>query len=160
MENCKILTPKDKGIIPDYVHLFNKVLNEISPFYDNSEIQKARKKNTHEYIVSHLSPNPDSRFIGHFTNQTLDGLLIEGFDDLDGDRTVVNWVMAKYKGLGIGTCLIEDCISRAKSEFKNVVAVGVSRKNVDAIKLYENLGFIFGKTYNKGTMRTMGYIFD
>ncbi len=114
----RILTPKDKIIVPDYVGLFDRVLEEISPFYNEEAIRETKSRYTQEYIENNLRSDSE-RFIGHFTGTSLDGLLIEGFDNLDGNRTVIRWVMAGKKGKGIGTDLIMDCISRAKREHKD-----------------------------------------
>lgn len=157
MQNCRILNSDDRIIIPSYVQLFNRVLTEISPFYDPSLIQESREKYVPDYIESKLVPNSERRFIGHFTDQRLDGILIEGFDNLDGPRTTINWVMAETKNSGIGTQLIEDCIDRAKSEHKFVVALVVPENNILAIRLYKKLGFIQSDIYNNETMRLMGY---
>jgi ribosomal protein S18 acetylase RimI-like enzyme len=157
MEDCKILTPNDGIIVPNYVELFNEVLDEISPFYDKTSIQDARDKYTREYIVAHLSPNKDKRFVGHFNNQNLDGLLVEGFKSDTPNRTEINWVMASQKGMGIGTTLIQDCINRARAEAQDMVVLGVSTKNIQARKLYEKLGFVSGGKYKGGTMEVMGH---
>ncbi|PIN80392.1 hypothetical protein COV13_03655 [Candidatus Woesearchaeota archaeon CG10_big_fil_rev_8_21_14_0_10_32_9] len=158
----KILTPQDTLIVPKYVHLFNKVIDEISPFYTSKTIQEAKVLYTQEYIVNHLNSPSEIRFIGHFSDQNLDGLLIERFDKLDGNRTTINWVLAGEKGLGIGSELILDCISRAKNENKDNVTLVVAVENTLARKLYRKLGFISGGVYtskNKDSLELMGYVF-
>jgi GNAT superfamily N-acetyltransferase len=151
---CRIITPKDELVVSDYARILHKVIDEISGFYEGTDIiEKARQKYTPEYIQSHLM-DPEIRFIGHFDDDTLDGILIEGFrSDSDEKKTGIYWVMADTKNKGIGTELITDCVSRARSEDKDVVILGVAAKNLKAIKLYERLGFIVGRVYNKNSIK-------
>ena len=161
MNQCRILTPTDENLIPAYVELFNDILTEISLMYPPSVIKEARERYTSQHICDHLQPNPDLRFIAHETNQTLDGLLIEGFDQLDGERTTIKWVLAAQKGRGIGTQLIQDCIQRAAGEGKDVVSLGVAVENHAARRLYQRLGFISGGRYTNShnqKMEVMGYL--
>ncbi len=88
MQTCKILTTDDKILIPDYLRIFNKVLSEISHFYDDAIIQQARARYTEDYVLNQLSSH-DRKFAAHFANQTLDGVLIEGFDDPTLNRTSI-----------------------------------------------------------------------
>lgn len=90
----------------------------------------------------------------------MSGILIEGFNNLQGARTTINWVVAKQKRRGIGTKLILNCLDRARIEEKDMVALGVSKDNTAAIKLYERLGFVHGGDYDDGKMEVMGYFFD
>jgi ribosomal protein S18 acetylase RimI-like enzyme len=158
----RILTLSDELLVPDVSQLFGRVLSEITPSYDQKTIDEARARYTPEEISRYLAPDLDKRFIGYFDDRTLDGLLIEGFDHKDGNRTTINWVMAGEKGKGIGTKLILDCLERARTEGKDNVTLGVSTKNVDARRLYEKLGFVSGGTFeNKHglQMKLMGYVF-
>jgi GNAT superfamily N-acetyltransferase len=158
----RILTPEDRPIVPAYVALFNKVLDEIGQFYNTATLQDARNHYTAAYVSSHLTPDQERRFIGHFSRERLNGILIESFDK-EENRTGINWVMAEEKGKGIGTSLIQDCIGRAKEEGKSHIALAVSQTNNSARKLYERLGFISGGKYlNKHElpMELMGYLFD
>lgn len=146
MENCRILTPGDAELIPSYLQILRNGLDEIEPFYTRGEIANALALYTPNYVANHLRPNKEKRFVGHFKRDSLDGILIEGFDQQKGEgfvvnRALINWVIAQTKGEGIGTALIRDCIERAEEESKDVVSLVVSRQNQDAIRLYKKLGF-------------------
>ena len=159
MSTCRILTPSDEILIPQYLGILNQGLEELSVFSNPSKIQETRRIYTPKYVRWNLPPDSEKRFIGHFEDTTLDGILIEGFDNLGQVRTTLNWVVAKQKRKGIGTQLIMDCIARAQHEKRDVVVLGVSKKNVQAIRLYERLGFIHGGDYDNGEMEVMGYPF-
>jgi len=157
MSTCRILIPSDEILIPQYLEILNQGLGEISAFYDPSKIEKTRERYTQDYVRHNLAPGSERRFIGHFEAETLDGILIEGSDNLGAVRTTLNWVIAKQKRRGIGTQLIRDCIARAQHERRDVVVLGVSKKNVQAIRLYERLGFMHGESYDGGKMEIMGH---
>lgn len=159
MEICKILTLNDRIWIPEYSRIFNDGLDSVSNLYEGTVIENARRKYTSEFIHDHLVPNDENRFIGHFTGNELDGILIEGFDEMNGIRTSIDWIIADKKGRGIGTRLISDCLARAKNEKKDMVALMVSNKNKRARELYTSLGFKSGGPSQDGTMEVMGYLF-
>jgi len=140
----KILTPSDKVIIPDFLEIFHDQLSNSRKLYEGDHAEKARKTYTHEFIEVNLD-NSNKKFIGHYENGSLDGLLIEQKFDLDfnGRMAGIQWVMAKYTGRGVGTELINDTIRRAEENNYDVVGLNVARKNEDAIRLYKKLGFEF-----------------
>jgi GNAT superfamily N-acetyltransferase len=145
MQQSRILTPDDEVLVPSYIDILNRGLDSVNSLYKGTTLQDAREKYTENFMVRHLPPNLKNRFIGHFTEDTLDGILIEGL----GEKcTTLNWVVANQQGKGIGTLLIEDFISRAKKEKKETIQLAVSINNGDAKKLYEKLGFVSGKDQN------------
>ena len=159
---CRILTPEDSGLIPVYLEIFVSRLKNIAPLYPQEEIEKAITLYTQEFVQQHLVPNRKKRFAGHFNRDSLDGILIEGFDKVNAgtNRTLINWVMARQSGLGIGSALVEDCIQRAKIEKKQVVALAVSLQNKSAQRLYEKLGFKADITYNEDRMLLMNFYIE
>ncbi|MBT3865812.1 GNAT family N-acetyltransferase [Candidatus Woesearchaeota archaeon] len=158
MQTCRILVSDDAVLVPDYVAMFHKALRDVRHLYDESPLERSKNKYTEEYIERNLGTNSKNRFVAHFTDESLDGLLIEGFDSLNGERTTIDWVIAEVKSRGIGTRLIKDCIARAKVENKDMVALSVSKKNIEARRLYEKLGFRSGGSSFNGTMEVMGYL--
>ncbi|MBI2107094.1 GNAT family N-acetyltransferase [Candidatus Woesearchaeota archaeon] len=155
---CRILTQEDKALIPVYLELFSSRLRDIASLYPEGKIEEAIAQYTQDFMQQHLTPNKSKRFVGHFTNDSLDGILIEGFDEPFGiQRTLINWVMARQSGLGIGTALAEDCIQRARKEGKQVVSLVVSSGNVGAQRVYSRLGFKPDSIYDEGRMVLMNY---
>lgn len=161
IKECRVLTPEDSELIPIYLELFASGLKEIANLYSQKKIEETQALYTPEFVKQHLAPNRKKRFVGHFTRDSLDGILIEGFDETTGiNRTLINWLIARQSGLGVGSALVEDCIQRAKAERKNVVALGVSQQNKRAQSLYEKLGFKTDIPYDEGRMLLMNYFIE
>ncbi len=155
MQKSRILTPDDEVLVPSYIEILNEGLKSVNHLYEGPTIQEAMKKYTEDFMVHHLPSNSQNRFIGHFTEDSLDGILIEGYGN---KSTTLNWVVADQKGKGIGTLLIEDFISRAKEEKKETIQLAVSINNPGAKRLYERLGFVPGKKQEYGSLEVMGII--
>jgi ribosomal protein S18 acetylase RimI-like enzyme len=156
MGNCRILTPKDRNYIFDYLDLLIEGFEEIEHMYSPEEKREILKMYSHDFILSNLEPNSKKRFVGYFTDNNLDGILIEGFDrngkNNEINRTLINWIMSQQKRQGIGTALITDCIERAIKEKRDVVSLGVSENNKDASRLYKKLGFETDKPYGENML--------
>lgn len=151
------MTPQDALIIPEYVRMFNRGLDQLSAFYGPDHLQSVRDYHNERSMVERLGKSIYDTYVGHFLGDQLDGLLIEGHDNLDGRRTVIKWAVADPQGRGTGRELIQDCIYRSRSSCKEVIALGVSVENTAAIRLYERLGFVHGDTFREGRMLQMGY---
>tara|TARA_Y100000310_G_scaffold275570_1_gene292180 strand:- start:1422 stop:1913 length:492 start_codon:yes stop_codon:yes gene_type:complete len=150
MKTCKILTHNDEIIIPDFVQILNQGLDEIEDLYKGNQIKKARRIDVGN-IISNLN-NKDKRFVGHFTDDYLDGILIEKQDEAYTDTNDIGWLVAKEKGKGIGSKLLLDCIERTKQRNQKFLALGVSRYNEKAIDFYKKHGFEFDIDYDEGNM--------
>ena len=139
----KVLTEKDRQIIPAYSGILRARMEDISHFYSGTPIvQETLDKYNSEYLARCLSGKEDSRLVGHFSDNNLDGILIEGFkSEGQYDITVLRWIMANQSGRGIGGRLITNSISRARAENKAGLQLVVAKENLDAQRLYNKLGF-------------------
>lgn len=139
----KIITEKDRQIIPAYSGILRARMQDIAHFYSGTPIvQETLDKYTKEYLSRCLSGKEGSRLVGHFSDSSLDGILIETFKREEPyDITVLGWIMANKSGLGIGSRLITDSIQRARAENKAGLQLVVANENLDAQRLYGKLGF-------------------
>ncbi len=162
IRECRQLGPKDEELVDLYVTILNKGLDDIEHMYVGDTIAKARKRYTSEYILSNLGENGKERYMGHFTNDCLDGILIESPYDkevpgLTKQRTDIEWVVAYKSGQKIGRRLIEDCIGRARHRGDDAVALVVSADNEKAVALYKKLEFIENMTIKEKNLKFMIY---
>jgi RimJ/RimL family protein N-acetyltransferase len=151
MENCKILTPNHKILIPNILNILNKGFNDIEEFYDCDCVGKARQKYNQQYLRENMGQG-NERFIGHFTMNNLDGLLVEKKDNTYDDVNNISWLFTKNRGKGIGSNLVNDCIKRTINSGQKYISLGVSKNNLGAIKFYEKMGFKFDSEYDDGHM--------
>ncbi len=71
-------------------------------------------------------------------------------DEMKGDEFVVETLVVDpaYRGMGIGTALLQKAEERAKSMGKRTMSLGVIGENVGAIRLYERLGYRTTQTWD------------
>ncbi|MFH2028910.1 MAG: GNAT family N-acetyltransferase [Nanoarchaeota archaeon] len=160
MSESRLLIPEDSGLVPLVYGIFSRRLDEIEPLYSGDIVEKARKRYTPDYFMECLKPDSEDKILGHFTDESLDGILIGGFDvDYSSgnpiDRSIIRWIMADVSGKGIGSSLINCAIDRAKSQDYDVMALILSAKNKGAKRLYEKMGFNIIFAYNNDTMYLM-----
>lgn len=164
-KETKILTSEDTKVIPVFLDIFRRRLRDIGPFYEGTPlIQEAREIYTPQYIASCLNgERDDSRFIGHFQDGILDGLLIEGSrtEEFQGEKfplTILKWVMTRQEGQGIGGALIDNCLQRARVEKKAGVQLMFARDN-PVSGIYRSRGFEepFDHPDYNGIIKIMNY---
>lgn len=142
--NCRVLEEKDGEIIPIYLDIVQTGLEGLRGKYSSpKEIADAMRKYSQNYLAQQLTSKGDCRLIGAFRENSLDGVLIEGFRRQDPyNLTRINWMFARTPGAGIGTSLLHDIKSRAEAEGNDIVELLVSEKNPGAKRLYAREGFI------------------
>lgn len=148
MENCRILTPKDAVFLPQYVQILRTGLDKIAQVDERSKIDETVALYTEEYLQRFLQANQENRLVGHFDGKSLDGILIEGKNTIDFDQlgikdniTLIKWIVSQQSGNGIGSELLQDCITRAKYENKDAVALSVAERNQNARRIYQKYNF-------------------
>jgi len=160
MSECRVLGVGDEHLLEDFVAIYRRGIVDLS---GQSYVRpKALQSRTLQAWKDKLLPCSEKRLVAHFTSDVLDGILIEGFDAVGEEvsRTLLKWVFARYKGGGVGTSLITDCVERARFEQKDVVSLGVATQNTAARRLYEKLGFKFDGFYADKRMVLMHYFIN
>ncbi|MDR0696603.1 MAG: ribosomal protein S18-alanine N-acetyltransferase [Christensenellaceae bacterium] len=73
-----------------------------------------------------------------------------GYAQIHDEGHIMNLAVDQsYRGMGIGKALVLELISRMKNSSITCATLEVNENNINAIKLYEKLGFeLAGKRYN------------
>lgn len=148
MSYCRKLEATDVGLIPEYARILHEGLTKIEGGSSTVEEDKIKLKDSEEYVQNFFNSGIRNRLIGHFTDKSLDGVLIEKIETIDFDDTgrtdniaLLRWLVSKYEGKGIGSELLADSIARAHQEKRDAVTLGVSESNERALILYKRNGF-------------------
>ena len=166
MNKCRILTPEDAGLIPAYLSVLRSGIDSIANLYPPGKSEEFKAEYTPESLRPYLVQNPERRLLAHFSGNSLDGILIEGFDTISREqeftinRTLIKWIVAGTTGFGIGSRLIEDCIARAITERKDLISLAVSSKNDNAERLYQRLGFQADGHFDEDRMLLMHFLIN
>lgn len=117
---------EDKGMLIKYK------LSTIYEYADNlSEEENNRIK---DYVNEEVPRLLNKYKIVVYNNEKIGSLLVD--DYLDGKMLDEIYLEDKYRGMGIGSSLIEDILNK-----HDVVYLWVYKDNKRAIKLYEKFGF-------------------
>lgn len=118
----------------------DSLLTELHNFH--ADLEPDRFEKIDEYGLN----KPCEISIGAFNNQgSLIGIAMGVFDtDFRSSKVAVLsylYVAEEYRDVGIGIQLIEEFEKKSKELKASVLKLGVSKKNTNAISLYERLGF-------------------
>jgi GNAT superfamily N-acetyltransferase len=147
MRYCRKLETTDVGLIPEYARILHEGLTKIGWEGYTEEASKTHLEESEEYVQNFFNSGIKNRLIGHFTDKSLDGILIERIETIDFDHTgrkdnvaLLAWLISKNEGKGIGSELLDDSITRARQEKRDAVTLTVSESNERALRFYKRNG--------------------
>ena len=112
---------------------------------------KSSSHNLEDYNYAHIKKSDELvAFVATWSKEVIGYLKLEKYW-IEGDAIFEVFVCSCFQGKGIGTKLINYAKDYIKKHMTfNQLRLGVSYNNINAIKLYEKLGFIEIKRDEKG----------